>query len=271
MNKNKVTFILHKPQLSDRRGLEIAFRWQTPQLLPADTAPRHLLRLTLLAENHDTLKKNTDWHLFNWRSTSKARENPAISSGRMRSLLFTYDLNLRTNHLGWYNTLTIEHSRTILGSDIDWTQYQLLLRYAHPLGKHQIRTRAIGSFSNASLPIQRQFTIGGPGVLNGYPLDAFSGDRGFLLNTEFFYNVPQNFISKYLHPHLNPDLFFVVFIDAGQAWDVATDQPFVLLPKSNAGLGLQLVENNFILRFNLAKAFETQQEGLFNITWFYNF
>ena len=258
-----------------RSGHEIVFRWQNPPLLPAYTAPRHLLRLTLLAEKHESLKKNTDWHFFNWRSASKTRENPAITSGRMRSVMFTYDLNLRTNHLGWHNTFFIEHTNTAFGSDFDFTQYQLHLRYAHPLGKHQIRTRTIGSFSNASLPIQRQFTIGGPGILNGYPLYAFSGDRGFLFNTEFFYNLPQNFISKYLQPHLNPDIFLVFFIDAGQTWDVATHETFALLPKSNAGIGLQFgfVENNFnfILRFNLAKAFEAQQEALFNITAGYSF
>jgi len=61
-----------------RRGFEIAFRWQhLPRMeyIP----PKHLVTLTFLAENHRSLEKSTDWHLFNWRSTSKARENPAIN------------------------------------------------------------------------------------------------------------------------------------------------------------------------------------------------
>ena len=77
-----------------RRGFEIAFRWQhLPRMeyIPS----KHLVALTLLSENHRSLEKSTDWHLFNWRSTSKARENPAITSGQMRSVMFTYDLNLR--------------------------------------------------------------------------------------------------------------------------------------------------------------------------------
>lgn len=40
-----------------RSGLEIVFRWQKPQFLPTYTAPRHLVRLTLLTENHESLKK----------------------------------------------------------------------------------------------------------------------------------------------------------------------------------------------------------------------
>ena len=253
-----------------RRGFEIAFRWQKLPRLEY-TSPMHLVTLTLFAENHESLQKSTDWHLFNWRSRSKARENPAITPGHIRSVMFKYDLNLRTSYLGWHNTFSVEHSNAAFSSDFDFTRYQLLLRYAHPLGKHRIRTRAVGSFSTASLPIQRQFTIGGPGVLNGYPLYAFSGDHGFLFNIEFFYNLPQLSIWKNLQINFDPDIFFVFFVDAGQTWDVVTDETFTLLPKSDAGIGLQFGEDNFILRFNVAKAVESEQGMQFNIVWFYSF
>ena len=108
-----------------RRGFEIGFRWQTlPRMeyIPS----KHSVTLRLLAENHQSLEKSTDWHLFNWRSTSKARENPAITSGRMRSVMFEYDLNPRqgrlgTGSLGWHNTFSVEHSDTAFGSDFDFT------------------------------------------------------------------------------------------------------------------------------------------------------
>ena len=256
-----------------RRGFEIAFRWQ---LLPRMEyiPPRHLVALTLLAENHKSLEKSTDWHLFNWRSTSKARENPAITPGRMRSVMFRYDLNLRqgspgTDSLGWHNTFSVEHSNATFGSDFDFTRYQLHLRYAHPLGEHRIRTRAVGSFSTAALPIQRQFTIGGPGVLNGYPVYAFAGDRGYLFNIEYFHNLQELFTWRNIQFDFF-NLFLVLFLDAGQTWNV-TDETHPLVPKGDAGIGFQFGESDSFLRFNIAQAFESEQSVQFNLLWFYSF
>ena len=252
-----------------KTGVEVAFRWEKlPRV--ASIPARHLLKLTLLAENHESLEKSTDWHLFNWRSRSKARENPAITSSRMRSVMFEYDFNTRRNYLGWHNTFLLEHSRTVFGSDFDFTRYQLHLRYAHPLGKHRIRTRAIGSFSTASLPIQRQFTIGGPGVLNGYPLYAFAGDRGYLFNVEYFYPLSELFFWRNTQSDFGSNLFLVLFLDAGQTWNL-TDETQTLVPKSDAGIGFQFGESDSFLRFNVAKAFESEQGLQFNVLWFHSF
>ena len=252
-----------------RTGVEIAFRWQK---LPRVEymSPRHLVTLTLFAENHESLEKSTDWHLFNWRSTSKARKNPAITPGRVRSVMFEYDLNLRTSPLGWHNTFFVEHGNAAFGSDFDFTRYQLHLRYSHPLGSHRIRTRGVGSFSTASLPIQRQFSIGGPGVLNGYPVYAFAGDRGYLFNIEYFYSLPESFIWKNMQLNFDPDVFLVFFFDTGQAWNL-TDETLTLLPKSDAGIGLQFGESDSIFRFNVAQAFDSEQRVQFNVLWFYSF
>ena len=252
-----------------RRGFEIAFRWQKLPRMEYPSPP-HLVTLKLLAENHESLEKSTDWHLFNWRSTSKAKENPTITPGRMRSVMFEYDLNPRRNNFGWHNTFFVEHSNTAFGSDFDFTRYQLHLRYAHLLGKHRVRTRAVGSFSTASLPIQRQFTIGGPGVLNGYPLYAFSGDRGYLFNIEYFYSLPELFFWRNGQFDFDFNLFLVFFLDAGQTWNL-TDDTRTLVPKSDAGIGFQFGENDSFLRFNVAQAFESEQGVQFNVLWFYSF
>ena len=252
-----------------RRGFEIAFRWQKLPRMEY-LSPPHLVTLKLLAENHESLEKSTDWHLFNWRSTSKARENPVITPGRMRSVMFEYGLNTRRNNFGWQNTFFVEHSNTAFGADFDFTRYQLHLRYAHPLGKHRIRTRAVGSFSTASLPIQRQFTIGGPGVLNGYPLYAFAGDRGYLFNVEYFYSLPELFFWKNMQFDFDFNLFLVFFLDAGQTWNL-TDDTRILMPKSDAGIGFQFGESDSFLRFNVAQAFESEQGVQFNVLWFYSF
>ena len=246
-----------------REGVEVALQWKP-------IIPTLSFKLALLAEAHDSLEKSTDWHFFNWRSRSKARENPAITPGHMRSITFQYNLSTRQNHLGWHNTFSVEYSNAAFGSDFDFTRYQLHLRYAHPFGKHQIRTRAIGSFSTASLPIQRQFVIGGPGLLNGYPLYAFAGDHGYLFNIEYFLNLPQLFTWRNMRFNFDFDLFLVFFLDAGQTWNIA-DDTHTLVPKSDAGLGFQFGESDSFLRFNVAKAFESEQDAQFNFVWFYTF
>ncbi|MYB94306.1 BamA/TamA family outer membrane protein [Candidatus Poribacteria bacterium] len=246
-----------------REGDEVALQWRPIR-------QRHSFKLARLAESHDSLQKSTDWHFFNWRSKSEVRENPAVTPGRMRSFLFKYDYSTRHNFLGWHNTFFVEHSDTAIGSDFDFTRYQLHLRYAHPVGRHQIRTRAVGSFSTAPLPIQRQFIIGGPGLLNGYPLYAFAGDRGFLFNIEYLFHLPALPNWKNVLEFSDVPLFLVLFLDAGQAWN-ASEEKYVFEPKSNAGIGLQLGETDFILRFNVSKAFEADQGIRFNTAWFYSF
>ena len=253
-----------------RRGFEIGMRWEKLPRPEYSSTPPHLVTLKFLAENHESLEKSTDWHLFNWRSTSKARENPAITPGGLRSVMFEYNLNTRQNYLGWHNIFFVEHSNTAFGSDFDFTRYQLHLLYAHPLGEHRIRTRAVGSFSTASLPIQRQFTIGGPGVLNGYPLYAFSGDRGYLFNIEYFYSLPELFFWRNRQFDFDFNLFLVLFLDAGQTWNL-TDDTRTLVPKSDAGIGFQFGESDSFLRFNVAQAFESERGVQFNVLWFYSF
>ena len=252
-----------------KTGAEFGVRWeQLPKVAYRD--PRHAVTVTFLAETHESLKKGTDWHLFNWRSTSKARENPIITAGRMRSLLFTYTLNLRRNRLGWHNTFSVEHSTDAFGSTFDFTRYHLHLRYAHPFGKDRIRTRALGSFSTDSLPIQRQFTIGGPGLLNGYPIYAFAGDRGYLFNIEYLFDLPGRFSLGNMQFNFDFNLFLMFFLDAGQTWYVTDEMP-TLTPKSDAGIGLQFGESDSFLRINVAQAFESEQGPQLNLLWFYSF
>lgn len=246
-----------------RTGIEVALRWE-PMI------PNHLFKLSLLGETHESLRKSTDWHFFNWRSRSKARENPEITDGQLRSVMFRYDFNTRNDYLGWYNTFLVEHSSPTIGSEFDFTRYQLHLRYAHPFGRHRVRTRAVGSFSTAPLPFQRQFAIGGPGLLNGYPLYAFAGDQGFLFNIEYFYHLPALLDWTNVLEFSDVDLFLVLFLDAGQAWNVS-DEKYIFEPKSDAGIGLQLGDKDAILRFNVSKAFEVGQGIRFNTVWFYSF
>ena len=244
-----------------RKGVEVALQWKP-------VMPTHSVKLAIVAESHDSLQKSTDWSVANWRSRRKARENPLVNPGGMRSITFQYDFNTRANTLGWHNTLFIEHSNPSFGSDFDFTRYQLHLRYAYPLGEHRIRTRLLFGFSNANLPIQRQFAISGPGGLRGYPLFApadavereltpdwnkhsryaFTGDRGFLFNIEYHYC-----LGEIINRDIFKSIFAVVFLDEGQVWN-ASDAKYTFDPSGNIGIGLQFGRNDVIWRVNVARA-----------------
>lgn len=262
-----------------RQGAELALRW-------APVMSIHSFNLAMVVESHANLQKSTDWFVTNWKSSLELRENPPITPGQMRSLTFQYDFDKRTNSLGWHSTLLVEHSSAAAGSDFDFTRLLLHLRYAFPLAENRIRTRFLFGFSDTSLPIQRQFVIGGMGGLRGYPwlrhteesagiIDyksghrsspyAFAGDRGFLLNIEYHYRLAN--LSSW---GIFRNAFAIAFLDEGQVWNVS-GPAYTFDPKGNIGIGLQFGENDFIVRVNIAKAFESSQGIQTTTTWYYSF
>ena len=237
-----------------RKGFEVTLEWEP-------VIRTHAFKLILLAETHDSLQKNTDWHLFNWRSKSQARENPVITPGQMRSAMFRYDFDTLNDYLGWHNTFLVEHSNPTFGSDFNWTRVQAHFRYAFPLGRHHIRLRSVVGSATAPLPIQRQFVMGGIGTLNGYPLYAFAGDAGLLFNMEFlyrFFSFGENSFSA------------VLMFDEGQVWNASESQGG-FDPKGSVAIGLQFETDVDIFRFNIAKAFEAEQGIQYNFMFFYSF
>ena len=278
-----------------RQGAEIALEW-------ASAMPTHWFKLAMLSESHSSLEKSTDWFVANWGSNLKVRENSPITPGQMRGVVFQYDFYNRINSLGWHNTLLVEHSSPAVGSDYDFTRTQLHLRYAFPLENNHIRTRLLIGFSNAALPIQRQFVIGGMGGLRGYPWSrqenesdgiityksghqsspyAFTGDRGFLLNVEYHYR-----LSNLFRWRIFKSMFLIAFLDEGQVWNVS-DDAYTFDPKGNIGIGLQFGRDNavtvvninglqsgrddFVVRFNIAKALESGKGIQITTAWYHSF
>ena len=264
------------------KGIETSFRWEP-------VIPTHSLRLTMRAESHQSIEKTTDWQFGNWGSDSEAEENPPITPGQMRSVTLIYNLNTRQNigahttpqisstgvvvplqnsNLGWHNTLFIEHSNPAVGSDFDFTRFQLQLRYAVSRGDHLIRTRLVLGAATSALPIQRQFIIGGRGTLSGYPLYAFAGDHVSLLNLEYFYRLPiPNPNGWEWLNHLKT--LVVLFLDQGQVWNMS-DKPYRFDPKTSVGIGLQFGQES-PFRFNLSKPLESERGVKFDLMWYSSF
>ena len=246
-----------------RQGAKVELEWKAvfPMRPLQFLRLNHSFKLILLTESHESLEKNTDWHMFNWGSKSETRGNPIITPGQMRSAMFRYDFDTRNDYLGSHHTFFIEHSNPVFGSDFDWTRFQAHLRYAYPIGDHQIRARAVVGSATAPLPIQRQFVMGGIGTLNGYPLYAFAGDAGFLFNTEFIYK---------LFSFGNQSLLAAFIFDGGQVWNVSEDQGR-FDPKGSVGIGLQFENEVDVFRFNVAKALDAEQGVQYNFMFFYSF
>ena len=248
----------HNYYLSE--GVETSFRWEP-------VTPTHALKLTMRAESYESLQKTTDWQLGNWGSESEAEENPPITPGRLRSVTLGYNLNTRKNsNLGWHNTLLIEHSNPAIGSDFDFTRFQLQLRYAASRGDDLIRTRLVLGTATSALPIQRQFIIGGRGTLSGYPLYAFAGDHVSLLNLEYFYRLPNPYDWEWFN---EMKTFVVLFLDQGQVWSTS-DKPYRFDPKTSVGIGLQLGQES-PFRFNLSKPLESERGVQFDLMWYSSF
>ena len=240
------------------KGIGMSLRWEP-------VGPTHSLKLTMRAESHENLQKTTDWHFGNWSSKTEARANPPITPGQLRSVMLRYDLNARINSpLGWHNTLFVEHSNSAAGSDFDFTRLQLHLRYAVSKGNNPIRTRLTLGAATGTLPIQRQFFLGGTGILNGYPPYAFAGSYRALLNMEFLYR-----LSNLYHWSWLKETFIVLFLDQGQIWNMS-DKPYRFDPKTSLGIGWQSGEND-IFRLYISKALESGRQAEVISTWYYNF
>ena len=278
-----------------RQGAEIGLYW-------APVMPTHSFRLSMLAESHESLQKSTDWFVTNWTSKLSVRENPPITVGQLRGVIFQYDFLNRIKSLGWHNTFLAEHSSAAVGSDFDFTRLQLHLRYAFPLENNRIRTRLLLGYSDSPLPIQRQFVIGGMGGLRGYPWYrhengsdgiityesghtsspyAFAGDSGFLLNIEYHYS-----LSNLFSWDIFKKAFLVAFLDEGQVWNVS-DSAYTFNPKASVGIGLQFGEDDSVVvvnvpglhsgrddsffRINVAKALESGLGVQITTAWYHSF
>ncbi len=240
------------------KGIEMSLRWEP-------VGPIHSLKLMMRAESHESLHKTTDWYIGNWSSELKARENPPITPGGLRSVTLRYDLSTRRNrNIGWRNTLLVEHSTPAVGSDFDFTRFQLQLRYAASRGNNLIRTRLMLGAAAGTLPIQRQFMLGGAGTLNGYPPYTFTGPHGALLNIEYLYRLSNLYYWSWLK-----ETFVVLFLDQGQVWNTS-DKPRRFDPKTSVGIGWQSGED-YVIRFYVSKSLESRRKAEVITTWYYSF
>ncbi len=239
-----------------REGAVMSLQWQ-----PRDIT--HSLGLSLLWEEHGSLKNKMHFHLRNWSADPAltGQRNALIDDGSMHSISLKYDFDNRGNtdlnydfenraRTGeWYNTFLVEHANSAIGSDFDFTRFLAHFRHYYPIGSGRIDTRLKVAVATDPLPFQRQFVIGGIGTLRGYSLYEFVGNHGFLFNLEYVHS-------------LGSEMFIVPFADVGHVWDRLEDVKDIQ-PKINLGVGFQ----SGPFRLNLAKSIEEGRGYQVDFKW----
>ena len=240
-----------------REGGVMALQWQPPNI-------KHSLGAFVLWEEHESLQRTMDFHLRNWSAHPElaGRQNSPIHPGSMRSISLKYDFDNRgwtdakndfegREHRAseWYNTFLVEHASPAIGSDFDFTRFQLHLRHYSPMGDDRIGVRLKVGTATGQLPYQRKFVMGGIGTLRGYSLYEFAGNHGFLFNLEYAHS-------------LGDAAFLIPFVDVGQVWYRLEDIEQIQ-PKVNLGIGFQ----GGPFRVNLAKALEEGRGYQVDFKW----
>ncbi len=240
-----------------REGAVTALQWQSANIM-------HSLGLSLLWEEHNSLQRTMDFHLRNWSAHPElaGRQNSPIHAGSMRSISLKYDFDNRgwtdakndfegREHRTseWYNTFLVEHASPAIGSDFDFTRFQVHFRHYSPMGDNRIDARLKVGTAMGQLPYQRKFVMGGIGTLRGYSLYEFAGNHGFLFNLEYAHS-------------LGDEAFLIPFVDVGQVWYRLEDIEQIQ-PKVNLGIGFQ----GGPFRLNLAKALEEGRGYQVDFKW----
>ncbi len=181
------------------------------------------LRLQYLNEAHSSMENRTDWALF--VRDKSFRENPAVQDGQLRALRLGLNAGTAERHSrrnsGWSILATAEFSTSGLRSEYEYNQYIADIRRYQPVSKYDnlnLRLR-IGS-AEGELPIQRVFDLGGLGTLPGFPYKTLSGNRIFLLNTEYVLSGSALNQLAFFPSGLFNRLSLLLFMDTGWTGEV---------------------------------------------------
>lgn len=227
--------------------------------------------ITLTATYHDdkvdSLEKNTNWALFGGKRDF--RDNPPMDAGHMRSgvarlVVDTRNSKTRTTR-GWYAEVEYETAKDEFGSDFVFDRLLADVRRYQPLGFGSgvdIRVRA--GTSHGILPWHKSFHLGGISTLRGYGYKAFpngsqqpGGNRMVLAQIE--YRIGEANIPDELGLGLFDMFNFIVFADAGWAWNAGPDDNLFEGFKSlkigslKTDVGIALANRSGSVRFEIAR------------------
>jgi len=157
---------------------------------------------------------------------------------------------------GWLATIFIEYTpKDFLNQtdDLDFKRYIIDIRRYQPLSQGQnldLRLR-LGE-SDATLPKQKLFDLGGISTLRGFEFKEFTGDRMLLGNLE--YRVDWSEAAWKSDLFILDEVTLIFFIDSGLAWNKNTKDFQNLSWKDfHTDVGIAISNWDGSTRLNIAK------------------
>jgi len=193
-------------------------------------------------DRHEPLPNSTDYSFF--RDDATFRPNPLVLDQHVNALVFgytydsrrlsgtgqaaTYQRHLKDDLFGTLQQrrapgLRLEWTSEIaghgMGGDAEFDRHIFNARGHLPMGPRTLLSgRGLFGFSNGTLPIERQFAIGGIGSVHGYSFKEVSGTGMALLNVEYRLDLTSS------AGHERDGLNVFGFYDAGRVTSrIATD------------------------------------------------
>ncbi len=184
-------------------------------------------------DGYSSLRRRADWSLL--RGSTMFRPNEDIDDGDMTSIIASYTLDTVDGDKcvpnGAFAGVSVEKAGGGLGGRFDFTTVRLDARNYVKLNPSQfLRYRfMLGSRTQGTLPLQKEFYVGGIGTLRGHDFKELTGDQMVLGNIEYGVRAGK-------------DIGVFLFVDSGKAWygdGGFGDQRLEL----DAGVGLEILCN----------------------------
>jgi outer membrane protein assembly factor BamA len=218
-------------------------------------------------DRHSPLPNTTNYSFF--RDSAVFRPNPLVADEHVNAFVIgytfdtrplswagtaaTYDRHLKDSLFGYgvrnQPGLRLEWTSEIAGhalhGDARFDRHILNARGYLPIGSRtQISARGLFGWGNGTLPLERQFAIGGIGTVHGYSFKEASGTGLTLINAEYRVNLTSDVaLNK------NP-LNVFVFYDAGRTTSLFNTTPTPWLSGTGFGFGFGDIRLEFGYRTN---------------------
>lgn len=233
----------------ERQGYGAYLSWRIPDF---STVSVHLRK-----DEYGSLPVNRGTRSFFHRDRA-LRDNPAIDDGESHAAILRLERLAHHDDFtraGVYHWAELERAGHGMGGDFDYTRLLVDLRGVLRLSPTQtLALRTVGGCTwDGALPVQKQFTLGGPDGLRAHAIASLRGDEVMLGQAEYtigLWPVRSVFFEGGLHA--------IAFLDVGRAWTNPGDRWDLgrQHPSTDGGFGLGTSEDNLRVYFakNLRRA-----------------
>ncbi len=239
----------------EREGVGAYLGWRVPDF---STLSAHLRR-----DDYRSLETDDDtWSMLHRKRN--LRDNPPVDEGEIRSATFRLErLARRTarTRAGFWHWIEAERAGGGLGGDYDYARVLADVRGIVRLSPATtLYLRGVGGHSpDGTLPLQKQFVLGGVDGLRAHGFASRRGDQMLLGQAEYVIGLWQLRSGAF-----DGGLHAIAFVDVGQAWFGDDDwSPAGQRFEADGGFGIGTSEDD--LRVYFAKDLHAQ-DGDFVVT-----